>query len=168
MMELSEDQLQRNKTEKEDIRITAWKFYVDKYQTNYTTRIFGNGIPAIGKSKWGDSYEKEVSVKYGGNGCYTTDVGWAGFYWHFGIFPTIGILYLLLKAALLPKKEEFRYLSYWCIFIILASIASGSILYHYQIVYIMTVLYLVYGKERNRNHLNLNKAYDNRTNNSQL
>ena len=79
MVELSEEQAERNKTENEDIRITAWKFYTDKYQTNGLTRIFGNGVPSAGNSSWGDEYEKTTVPQFGGNGCYTVDVGWAGF-----------------------------------------------------------------------------------------
>lgn len=97
MVELSEEQAERNKTE-EDIRIKAWNFYIDEYQTNQITRILGNGIPSIGNSNWGNEHGQIVDKNLGGNGCYMADVGWAGFYWEFGLIATIGLLIILLKV----------------------------------------------------------------------
>lgn len=148
IISVSQEQINRSKYEQEDIRITAWKFYVDKAQLNNCTRIFGNGIPSIGNSEWGNRFLRTVDIQYGGNGCSASDVGWAGFYWYFGILPTISLLFLLIKGAVRSHKKGKYYLSYWCVFIILTSIASGPILYHYQIISIMTILYLIYGKEK--------------------
>lgn len=58
MVELSEQQIERNNTENEDIRITAWKFYTYEYQVNVITSIFGNGVPSLGNSQWAKQYEK--------------------------------------------------------------------------------------------------------------
>lgn len=154
MIDLSESQAERSQTEKEDIRITAWKFYTDEYQTNKLTRVFGNGMPSIGNSKWGNDFEKTVSYDYGGNGCFFVDVGWAGFYWLFGAVATLSLIILFFKAIFKKKSSDKQYLSYWFIFIILKSIASASIIYYYQIISIVTVLYLVYGKERKNNSNN--------------
>ena len=152
MAELSETQAERNKYEQEDIRITAWRFYTYEYQTNGLTTIFGNGVPSIGNSIWGNNYEKTVYWEYGGNGCFTVDVGWAGFFWYFGAIATLGLLILLVKAVRKKKSKDKKYLSYWCVFLILTSAASGPILFYSQIVSIMTVLYLIYGKEQNSNN----------------
>lgn len=148
MAELSKAQAERNKYENEDIRIIAWRFYTYEYQTNEWTAIFGNGVPSIGNSKWGNDFEKTVYPQYGGNGCFLVDVGWAGFYWSFGAIATLCILILLSKGAVKKKSQNRQYLSYWCIFIILTSIASGQILFYSQIISITTVLYLIYGKEQ--------------------
>ena len=147
MVELSESQVEKNKYDEEDIRIRAWKFYTYEYQTNELTAILGNGIPSIGNSNWGNNYERTVYYQYGGNGCFTVDVGWAGFYWYFGAFTTICLLYILVKATLRKKVFRRQYLTYWCVFIIITSAASGPILFHSQIISIMTVLYIIYGKE---------------------
>lgn len=148
MAELSEAQAERNRYENEDIRITAWRFYTYEYQTNGWTAVFGNGIPSVGNSKWGNDFERTVSLKYGGNGCNYVDVGWAGFYWIFGAIATLCILILLIKGVIKKKSQNRQYLAYWCVFIILTSIASGPILFYSQIVSIATVLYLIYGKEQ--------------------
>ena len=148
MIELSKNQIENNQEEKEDIRITAWKFYTHDYQTNAITAIFGNGIPSIGKSQWGDKFEKTVSLYYGGNGCLYVDVGWAGFYWLFGLLSTLGLAQLLIKAILKKKKKNEQYLSCWCILIFLISFTSAPILFNNQIICITTILYLIYGKDK--------------------
>lgn len=151
MSEVTNNQINNN-AETEDIRISAWKFYTNEYQTNSITRFLGNGLPSIGNSKWGNNFEKTISRDYGGNGCLFVDVGWAGFYWLFGAFSTIGLIILLIKAILKKKSVDKQYLSYWCLFIVLTSIASAPILFYNQIISISTVLYLIYGKENNCNN----------------
>lgn len=151
MSEITEEQINSNE-DTEDIRIKAWKFYIDEYQTNCITRIFGNGTPSLGKSSWANEFLRTISYDYGGNGCYYVDVGWAGFYWFFGIFATMGLMILLVKGILKSKSEDKLYLSYWCLFIVLISIASGPIIFYHQVISISTVLYLVYGKEDDSNN----------------
>lgn len=156
MVELTEAQAEKNEYDKEDIRIQAWQFYTYEYQTNSMTAILGNGVPSLGNSQWGNEFREAVYPDYGGNGCFTSDVGWAGFYWNYGLFTTLGLFFLLLKAAFKKKEKKEQYLSYWCIFIIITSVASGPIIIYYQIISIMTVLYLIYGKENNgTRHLKL-------------
>lgn len=156
MVELTEAQAEKNEYDKEDIRIQAWQFYTYEYQTNSMTAILGNGVPSLGNSQWGNEFREAVYPDYGGNGCFTSDVGWAGFYWNYGLFATLGLFFLLLKAAFKKKEKKEQYLSYWCIFIIITSVASGPIIIYYQIISIMTVLYLIYGKENNgTRHLKL-------------
>lgn len=145
MMEVSEQQISSNKYEEEDIRVRAWRFYTIEYQKNFFTQIFGNGLPSKGNSKRGDEMEKKTSYAYGGNGCFLEDVGWAGFYWLFGIFATIGLAVLLIKAARAAFITHRFYLFYWFLFIILSSIASAPILYNYKVVSLCFGLYLVFG-----------------------
>ena len=149
MVELSESQLVHNQYEEEDIRIQAWRFYTYEYQTNTASILFGNGIPSLGKSQWGIEVEQTISPDYGGNRCFAADVGWAGFFWYFGLFATTGLFILLAKGIKKKKQLHRQYLSYWLMYTICAAITSGPILYYHQIIIIMTVLYLVYGKENN-------------------
>ena len=158
LVEVSKVQAERN-MHKEDVRIRAWRFYTYEYQTNAATVLFGNGIPAKGKSRWADKHWHTVSYEYGGNGCFTVDVGWAGFFWDFGLLATAGLLTLMLKAMLKKKRPDRQYLSYWCLYIICTAIASGPILFSNQIVNIVTVLYLVYGKEVNSNYYSKLQQY---------
>ena len=147
LTELTQEQLSTSANIEEDVRIRAWRFYIYQFQTNVITPIFGNGIPTLGgKSAWGNQYESIVSYDYGGNGCFTHDVGWAGFFWYFGLITTIALFVLLTKAIRKRKNTEEQYLSYWLVFIVITSIASAPILYYNQILSIMSVLYLVYGQ----------------------
>lgn len=149
MVELSKSQAEDNNDGNENVRITAWRFYTYEYQMNVFTEIFGNGVPSIGNSEWGNEFERTVYLEYGGNGCYTSDVGWAGFYWNYGLFATIGLICLLFRAIFCKKQKGDEYLSYWCAFIFLTSITSGPIVISKQIVSIMVILYLIFKSKIN-------------------
>lgn len=147
MIDLSEEQIMDNRRH-EDIRVTAWKFYTTEFQTNKLSPLFGNGVPSFGNSRWGNYVEQTTSVRSeGGNACFTVDVGWAGFYWYFGIIATIGLLFLIIKALAMRKASDMLYLSYSLAFILITSIASGPILFHGQICGISLLLYLSYAKK---------------------
>lgn len=148
MMELSKEQAEENKYNKEDIRITAWKFYTTGYQSNTITPYLGNGIPSIGNSVWGNKFEKTVSYVYSGNGCFYVDVGWAGFFWLFGGLATYSLLSLLLLSYKKRKDIEQEYINYWLLFIIISSITSAPIIFANQIVGLCLVFYLIYGNKK--------------------
>lgn len=154
MMELSEEQAENNKYEKEDVRITAWRFYTTEYQTNSVTPLLGNGIPSEGNSVWGIKHQKTIYYDYGGNGCFTVDVGWAGFYWYFGLFATLALIILMVKAVIRKKPAKGSYMSYGILFFLITSIASGPILFNQQIVSLCLILYLIYGNNKIYSHNN--------------
>lgn len=140
LVETTQNQIDNNENKKEDVRIRAARFYFDEYQTNDITRIFGNGIPSIGNSKWGDDFEMTTRSE----GYYSSDIGWIGFYWHFGLITVIGVFILLVKGATIKKSPDHEYLTYYCWAIILLSIMSAPILVYKQIIDIMFVLYLTF------------------------
>ena len=161
MMELSENQIDKNKYKEEDIRITAWRFYTYEYQKNGITRIIGNGMPSIGNSTIGNKFDAVTNARYGGNGCYFVDVGWAGFYWLFGIFATIGLLVILIKALIMARRMKKDYYVYWILFILITSVASAPIIFHGQVVSLCIILFMIFA--------NKNIKYEiNRINNTQL
>lgn len=102
--------------------------------------IFGNGVPSDGNSIWGTVYFSEAET----SGKLTHDVGWAGFFWFFGILTTIALMALMVLAILQPKPPRMKFLNYWLIFIMITSVASAPILYWYQVVNVMTCLGMVY------------------------
>lgn len=144
MLELSGEQVESNEYDKEDIRITAWNFYTTEFQTNKITPIIGNGIPSFGNSVWGNEVDAITDSQYGGNGCYTVDVGWAGFFWYFGIIATICLLYLFLKAIIKKKSPLMQYTTYALLFIAITSVTSGPILFYQQILSLSIIFYLAY------------------------
>lgn len=142
MIELSEKQAEENENE-EDVRIQAWRYYTYENQTNAISPIFGNGIPSFGNSRWGTQFESETYV----NKCFAADVGWAGFFWYFGAIATAALVYMLVSAALKKKRPEDQYLTYWLIFVMITSFASGPPVYYWQVIDIVLCLYMVYRKD---------------------
>ena len=140
LIELSQDQEKENATKEEDVRLQAYEYYVNTNQTNDLTRFFGNGVPSVGNSPWGNMFESETdSNKY-----FYADIGWGGFYWLFGLFATFALLVMFLTAAFRKKTPGNRFLSYWMIYFILVSIASAPNLYLYQLVIYMVGLYMCF------------------------
>lgn len=139
MVELSEDQRDSN-SEEDDIRIQAYEFYLNSYQTNELTRIFGNGLPAMGNSPWGNMVESELDD----TGCLYADIGWGGFYWLFGIFSVVALFLLCIFAIMRRKSPSNKFLSYWIAYFILYCIAAGPNIYLEQIVIYMVGLYLCF------------------------
>lgn len=142
MIELSEKQSEENEDE-ENIRIQAWRYYTYENQTNALSPILGNGMPSFGNSRWGIQFDSETYE----NKCFAADVGWAGFFWYFGAIATAALVYILMSAALKKKRQEDHYLTYWLIFVMITSFASGPPVYYWQIIDIVMCLYLVYKKE---------------------
>lgn len=139
LVELTEEQAEAN-DEEEDVRIGAWRYYTYEHQTNFLSPIFGNGMPALGVSRWGILQEAEMDELT----AFFVDVGWAGLYWLFGAFTTIGLLTLMLVAIFRRKAPQDQFLTYSLLFFFFTSFASGPPVYYWQIIDIMVVLYMVY------------------------
>ena len=148
MMEVSEQQVQNN-ADDEDIRIKAWRFYTVEFQDNIYCQIFGNGIPSYGNSRWGNYVDKTTGFpKDGGNGCFTVDVGWAGFFWYFGFISTISLIIMFLCAIVRKKTPERQYLTYVFYFYVITSITSGPIIYNFQVATLMLLFYVTFNDRK--------------------
>lgn len=139
MIELSEEQVDENE-EEENIRITSWRYYTYDNQTGTLTPIFGNGMPAYGNSIWGIAFDAETEE----NGCFSADVGWAGLYWHHGIFAIVGLLWLMGAALRRKKPDSMQFINYGIVFFFLLCFASGPNLYYFQIVSMMLLLSMAF------------------------
>lgn len=146
MMELSKDQASSNEDD-DDIRVKAWRFYTQEYQTNEITPIVGNGVPGIGNSPWGNRVGQALEYTH----CLLVDVGWAGFFWLFGGITTLALLLLLLKAIFMKKRSDRQYLTYSVAFVTITSVASAPILYYSQVCGLSLILYMAYASKENRN-----------------
>lgn len=140
MVELSEDQVEQNEAEEENIRITAWRYYTYDNQTGELTPIFGNGTASFGNSVWGIAFDAETEE----NGCFAEDVGWAGFYWHYGLLALIGLLWLMIAALKRKKAQSMQFINYALVLFLILPVASGVNLYYYQIVNLNMLLYMAY------------------------
>ncbi len=139
--ETTESENERSRGAENNVRLLAWNFYTDDVQESIITKVFGNGVPAFQKSKWGHKID-QISDR---NGWYPTDVGWAGFFFNFGLTGVIGLLIILLSSLIKSVQNGLPWISVWLILILVSSFTSGPILYTYQIVSISMVLYLIYG-----------------------
>lgn len=155
MVDLSERQIENNTYVEEDIRLRGWHFYTMENQTNNWTYIFGNGVPSMGNSLWGDDFERLVKRSEGGNGCYAVDVTWAGFFWNFGAIATFCLLVIFIKAIMRKKRADKEYLTYALLVMAITAIASGPILVYSHIIQLCIMFYLVFSK-RNEEFINGN------------
>ena len=139
MIDLSETQIDSN-ADKDDIRLVAWEFYSNSYQTNQITRVFGNGIPSMGNSRWGDEFDNTISYLR----VYPSDVGWAGFYFYHGLLALSGLVYLFLRAIFRQREEKYKYISYLLLLFSITTFAGGAILIPQEVVALMMFLYIAY------------------------
>lgn len=140
MIELSEDQSEAN-DEDEDIRIYDYKYFGNESRTNDVTRVFGNGAPSLGNSRWGTMMENEWDEL----GTFPPDTGWAGYYWYYGAIAVLSVFILFLISTIRKKRPDQQYLTYTFIMYLLIEIASGAILRYDETVCIAIALYLLYG-----------------------
>lgn len=138
LIDITEEQIYSNRHEKDDVRVNAWNFFVDTAQANDLTKIIGNGMYSEGNSIYGNKMAKIQSDTY----CYLTDVGWASFYFLFGIVGLIPLIIIFLKSYLkiFDGGISIPFVLY-LIFAGVTSFTSGVILYQYQIIVIALSLY---------------------------
>ncbi len=127
-----------------DLRTSSLTFFTYGYQTNALTPLIGNGMPLAKESTWGKTFES-YTENYD---AHITDVGWAGFFWDFGIFSVIALFLLMFNGAKLVQNNRYLYLKYWLYYEMLLSLFSGPILYNNQIMVIMLILATVYDNRK--------------------
>lgn len=125
MMKLTQNQYEAQVLEsKEDIRLSAYKFYLFDVSPSFFNIVFGNGMYALGKSDYGNFIDR-----YGrGNGYIPADVGYASIYLFFGIFG-LGIFALITIRVLNQHvPESYIYAKMYIIFLMLGSFAGDTLL----------------------------------------
>ena len=145
MTELTEDQADDNANKKEDIRITAWRYYTYEQWDNPMVMLFGHSVPSFaGDSDYGNRVQAEIEI----NKCYAFDVGWAGFSHYFGVLGAFLLLLMFIVTIMHCRHYQSKeYLVFWFSYIIITSIASAPIMYHQPVLYIAIGLYLAYCPE---------------------
>lgn len=146
--ETTEQEAARTNGMENNVRVIAWEYFTEDAQESIITKIFGNGIPALQKTKWGRKIDRETNAELGGLGLYTADIGWAGIFFYFGFIGTIGLLLCLFSAIKESLKLHWHWITGWLLLITITSVSSGFILYYHQIVSITMIFYIVYGKNR--------------------
>lgn len=142
LVQLTHEQVQDRQTA--DLRTSSMTFFTYGYQTNALTPFIGNGIPLAKESTWGKTFESYAE----NHDAHITDVGWAGFFWEFGIFSVIALFLLMFNGARSVQNNRYLYLKYWLYYEMLLGLFSGPILYNNQIMVIMLILATVYGNRK--------------------
>ena len=133
--------------EYDNIRIVAFLYFAFDYPRSTQEVLFGCGIPSFGKSKYGLEYINTTSTLK----VFREDVGWAGFYYNFGIVSVAILLLIFLMALRMKLPPNYLYLKYYIGSVILLSIASAPILYNDEILVIIICLYAITkANEQNR------------------
>lgn len=113
---------------KENVRLTAAKYYGWEATESTINRLFGNGVPSY-HSKWGTDIKSYADAEH----IYAADVGWFGFNYYFGIFAVIAMLTICYKA--ISSKNRYSDLGrYYFIWLAVTSLINGALLYQYEIV----------------------------------
>lgn len=133
---LTKNQIAQNEVN-DDIRILSFEYYTSQNK-NTMQFLFGNGVPAEGKSRYGNTFYQ--NQRY--SNLYFSDVGWAGFYFFFGLVGVVILTSIILYQSSKKKYPEIRYSSYFCFSYLVLSIASAPILIQGQIMPLMIGLYI--------------------------
>lgn len=134
MMDLTVEQYEENEyTTKENVRITAARYYgYEEFETT-SNHIFGNGVPSF-RSNWGAAFETHAKMEH----LHTHDVGWFGMNWYFGICAVLCMFYICFVAVFRKSKHSTAFIKYFFIWFFVTGFTSGTPLYQHQII--VTVL----------------------------
>ncbi|MDE5811408.1 MAG: hypothetical protein K2H61_03765, partial [Muribaculaceae bacterium] len=89
----------------DDVRVQDYTFWGNSYQASDLTRVFGNGSP-YGHSIWG----LEISSLSRDENLTRVDCAWVGFYWTYGIFAPLALIYIIYKAFRSARGKNKAYI----------------------------------------------------------
>lgn len=120
--------------QEDDVRFEDIKFFAVTGQKNVLTHLFGNGVWSTNNSEFGKEMQKKNHI--------TVDVGYFGYYYHFGLISLMALLLLLIRLIFKKNSYENRFLNFFFFAYALKSIVGGSILYPNEIlIFIIMVRY---------------------------
>lgn len=117
LIDLTESQVD---TRDENIRLFAFNYYAFEYPRNRAQKLFGVGVPSFDKSNYGDKIqEAEDLLKL-----YRSDVGYAGYYFDYGIISLICLILAIISCSFKKVKENVLYTQYFLLGCLILAIAS--------------------------------------------
>ena len=144
MQELSENQIDATTSQqKEDVRISDWRYFGYEGTDNIVPLLFGNGTPSATNSVWGrqlDAFMEE-------NGWFMADTSWPACLYQYGYVTTAILLTILFSAIVKRKTPTKGYLTYFFIALFLRGIASGIWYYPDEIIVSILGFYFLYAKD---------------------
>jgi len=99
------DATQNQLNDTEYPRWRALNYFFNDYSPNWFCLIFGNGMPSIGNSDFGNLMEDNID-----NGIYASDLGMIGMWTIYGLIPLItiySVIVKVLKGRLFPLYLKF-------------------------------------------------------------
>ena len=137
MVDLTKSQIEKNKYEDEYIRFQAWDFYTNGYDRDLIQNFIGCGVPSVGNSTYGNKIDRLSR----NNNYYVHDVGWAGFYFFFGLLGTISLIYIMIKSIKIKCPNQNVFMKFYIMAVALLGFASGSILYYNELLCLTLAVY---------------------------
>lgn len=120
--------------DEDDIRMVAMIYFGLENWADFINVLLGNGIPAIGKSAYGNQME----ILRDDYGLFASDVGIVG------VFSNYGLIYILVFAHLYIKIfRNFKYLSLKYRLLIIASVINLPLASWNIPIFMSMVLYLI-------------------------
>lgn len=123
----------------DDIRIECIKFYVDKSSQNPITLILGNGLSAGGELKKFTDLAKD-------RGYYTSDIGFFGMLFDFGLFGIFAYLLLFVKILTCKVEDRYIYMKFYMIYVYCSYFLSHTLTTN--IFFNMCVIYILFSSNR--------------------
>ncbi len=137
---MTKEQMEKNKYEKEDVRMKDYRVFLFDYPRSTMQYLFGCGRASYGNSKYGDELERMSIEEH----LIQVDVAWAGFVFYFGYIAVALLLFIILKSLFQKCPSRYYYLKYIILYISLCSIVGGSILFYDEFLIMFLSIYMLY------------------------
>ena len=119
LINVSQEQIEKNKSGDEDIRITEYKYLFTEWSKNLVTDIIGNGVPHS-NSQYGNFNTRLCKEQ----GIYYSDVGYAAMYVIQGWIGLFLYIFLFIKTVRLQMPVDLDYARMFMAYMIPANIAA--------------------------------------------
>jgi hypothetical protein len=120
------------------IRVQAARYYLTEFFRNPASYLTGNGM-YHGASNYG----KEIYIYHIKYGYYLGDIGVIGNYVIYGALFVVGVFGICIRSLRIRIEEEYHYIKYMFVAIILALLTAGGFSSSDVICFIMCMLYMI-------------------------
>lgn len=135
LIEVSQDQSEQ---EGDDIRVKAIKFFLTEFYPNKINYFLGNGMGHMASP-----YGLKIMYYKAAYGFYQSDIGILGNYTIWGVTSILGIFLTLRKMFLIKIQQNYKYIKFWAVPLVIASILGSPFFGGSNIVVIVSALYLL-------------------------
>ncbi|MFC4872878.1 hypothetical protein [Negadavirga shengliensis] len=132
-----ETQQRDSKLGQKYIRVLAGEYFLTDFSPDPLSRVFGNGAPNWGISKYGKFVERLSNNKE----YFLSDVGIIAVYAMFGIFAIAGFVIMWIKSFTIPIPKKYNYVRYYLWYLLFTSFTWYSV-YHYH--YVIATIFALY------------------------